>query len=560
MGRITTRKANGVYYTPQPIVQYIVQRTLSILEHSDAEIPRVLDPACGDGAFLKEVYSLLSQRLDDRQCESTRRQVLMDSVFGVDCDQKAVSAARLALAQQAFARDTSEDRIVAELSHELRGNLQVGNALIDESIANEIAHPFDWKASFAEVFNQRGGFDAIVGNPPYVNIRLLSRSYGERTKQFLKRRYKCARRAYDLYVLFMEKALELLRPGGVCGMIVPNKIATMEYAEPCRRLLLEHATLEQITDVSDLRLFPDAGVYPYILIWRKRPPPRSHSIRVFHVASSDQLLQARAATRVRQSTLSAKGFRLHGSLAVEDRVPTAPLEERASLHSGTTGFSASRVGAELLEKESANGCACFEFIVSGNIDRYQVNGGHVRYMKRDYDRPVLPVAADCLSAGKRGLFQSAKIMIAGMTRRLEAAYDPGGLALGVQVYAAADLQDDPRYLLGVLNSKLLSHLFQLRFKAKRLAGGYLAINKSQLSQLPIRTIDVRDASEVAAQQQIIALVDQMLLPPDTIDEHDPLAHDSEIDQLVYHLYGVSSEEITAIENSVPADSRLLRSA
>src|SRR5205823_10313677 len=107
---------------------------------------------------------------------------------------------------------------------------------------------------------------------------------------------------------------------------------------------------------------------------------------------------------------------------------------------------------------------------------------------RDYARPRLPLDIPELSPAKRRLFARPKIVVAGMSRRLEAAWDEQGLALGVQVFAASEFQLDPFYLLALLNSKLLSYLFATRYAAKRLGGGYLAINKGQLARLPIRII------------------------------------------------------------------------
>src|SRR5205823_1764999 len=114
------------------------------------------------------------------------------------------------------------------------------------------------------------------------------------------------------------------------------------------------------------------------------------------------------------------------------------------------------------------------------------------FRSRDYSRPRLLLDIPELTAAKRRLFASPKIVVAGMSRRLEAAWDGRGLALGVQVFAVSDCQLDPFYLLALLNSKLLSYLFATRYAAKRLSGGYLAINKGQLARLPIAMPHARD--------------------------------------------------------------------
>ena len=165
-----------------------------------------------------------------------------------------------------------------------------------------------------------------------------------------------------------------------------------------------------------------------------------------------------------------------------------------------------------------------------------------------------------MTDNKRRLYTEDKIVIAGMTRRLEATYDKGGLALGVQVYAVAEMIDNPRYLLGLLNSALLSHLFRMRFQAKHLAGGYLSINKGQLESLPIRVLDLKQSKERKQHDRIVALVDHILTlhkqlaTAKTTHQRTTLsrqieATDREIDALVYELYGLSNEEIRIVEEA-----------
>lgn len=512
MRPISKRKANGVFYTPPEIARYIVERTLELLPHE--RLPRVLDPACGDGVLLQAVAEQLVAERWSKARQFAAGKLLRRSIFGIDQDATAIEASQARL-RRVDTSDTDEP------------NLRVANTLFDEPFA-------------------AGSFDAVVGNPPYVNVRVLSRTCSEAERRRLRERYRCARGAFDLYVLFIERAFEMLRPGGVCGMIVPNKVATLEYARPCRELLLERTTIHHVADVTELGAFRDASVYPYILVWQKQPPPPLHHVSVLTAQSAHDLSVNKITRHEPQASLSPEGFALHGSLHVEERVPTLPFGKLAKLHSGTTGFSAQRVASDLQEANDDCSTECFQFVVSGNIDPYMIRTGKVRYMKRSYDRPLLPVTASCLTVAKRDLFARAKIVIAGMTRRLEAAYDPGGLALGVQVYAASDLREDACYLLGLLNSKLMSHLFRLRFRAKRLANGYFAMNKRQLAQLPIRVVDADDTPAVELRLRIIGEVKNLLYA-----RGDLTRSMQAIDRFVYRLYRCAENEIDDVESSVP---------
>jgi methylase of polypeptide subunit release factors len=568
-----TRKANGVFYTPPALVRYIVSKTLGpMLAETPASSrrPRILDPACGDGAFLVEAFRYLQLQAATGSARSASS-VFLKQIFGVDIDATALATARQRLVRLAAVAEEG-DRLLPstrmDMESRVERQLRQGDALLafDDMQLPEVplaegCRPLAWTREFPEVFaNSEAGFDVIVGNPPYVNIRRLTRTRGDAVKTYLRSRYACARGAYDVYVLFVERAFQLLRPGGYCGLVVPNKIAAADYARACRSLLLQRASLQEILDVSEMQAFPDAGVYPYVIIWRKEPPRRVHQVVFSQARSPASLSRPKVTLRVRQDALCAEtGFPLEPSLDVETRVPSLPLAEIADLHSGTTGFVAQQVAQSLAEREDFEGADAFEFIVSGNIDRYRVRTGDVRYMKRDFRRPVL--AADCglLSSNKRQLYRGPKIVVAGMTRRLEAAWDAGGLSLGVQVYAAQPRQD-PWFILGLLNSKLISYLYRLRFPAKHLAGGFLAINKRQLGQLPIRAVAPGSNREREQRSRVVRCVRRLTKlhvrrlndQGSSRCQREITRTDREIDQLVYQLYALTPTEIERVETAFAA--------
>lgn len=588
------RRAGGAFFTPPAVVRYLVHRTLEPLwgTHQGDRPLRILEPACGDGGILAEAFRCLCrQRLQTcvqqaaaqgsfdqphlvRDAEGNwqlrdgeQRRLVLSSCFGLDINPEFASTTRRKLAGLAAGKPAE----VRSLERALRANIRCGDALLGPDFelppdADGGDRPVDWKRDFAGIGRASGGgFDAVIGNPPYVNIRRLTVSRSAGVKRYLRTHYQCARGAYDLYVLFLELAFRVLRPGGLCGLIVPNKLAGLTYAGPCRALLSEQTTIRRIVDLSQWRVFPDAGVYPYIIIWQKQPPVAEHRIAVVQATSEAELEADRGAWYVRQSALSAAaGWHLHGTLDIESRVATRPLQALARLHSGTTGFQAAALAGELTGESSSAVCLprgeYFRFVVSGNIDRYRICWGRARFMKRTWIQPVLSSASSALTDGKRQLFRGPKIVIAGMTRRIEAAWDPGGLALGVQVYAAADLGEDRRYVLGLLNSKLLSFLFRARFRAKQLSGGFLAINKSQLDQLPIRIVQPQDRAAVQIRQRVVRSVQRLeRLANEGTDAATPpgkvqgiLALERQIDECVYQLYRLTADEVARVEADFPS--------
>ena len=596
------RKAGGVYYTPAYIVDYIVENTVGALlkdkTPEDAEKLRILDPACGSGSFLTGAYQyLLDWHLDyyrerPRQYRNRTRQIagagmilstaekrriLLNNIYGVDLDQNAVEVSKLSLLLKMLEKESDAagaqtimfsagGRILPDLSGNIKwGNSLIGSdfyrgeqlALFDQEALYKVK-PFDWDSEdgFGAIM-AAGGFDAVIGNPPYVNVRILGqRPDGDEIKAYYKSRYKTAFKGYDLYVLFLERSYYQLKESGVFGMILPNKIGTLDYSLKARELLLSKTQLMQIVDVSHLSVFGSVGVYPYIIVFR-RAAPQENNVHVLIAETESDVTSEQKYKTIPQEQLNPEtGLTIHGTIDVENRVPTDTFENRAKLHSGTTGFSAQQVGLFLKEKEAFDGDG-FDFVVSGNIDRYSLALGNVRYMKENYQMPVLPRNYFALTANKMNLYSAPKIIIAGMTKILEASYVEGNIALGVQVYAANEIQDNPLYVLGLLNSKFMSYLFRIRYQAKHLAGGYLSINKGQLSKLPIRTIDFDNPADVALHDKMVALVDSMLdwhkQLPDLTGEALRIvnariaATDREIDTLVYRLYGLSEDEVRVVE-------------
>lgn len=544
-------KTPGVVYTPAPIVRRLLSHTLEErLRRPNflaASPLRVLDPACGDGAFLIQVaqrmldaYATPEHRATAHAgmgCEDHgewRLAIVRRHVFGVDIDAHAVATARrrlaaLALGCEPAARLTDgEDLRLQRAADSLRHNLPCGDALMRSP-------EIPWLRT--------GDFDVIVSNPPYVGARRLAHRRGAD-----RLRKEDTTAGGDLYVRFVERILELLAEGGHFGVVVPNKIAVTDYARPCREQLLTQACLERVDDISALGAFPGVSVYPILLCGRKSPAMAESRVTVAQPTTLEELAETCATWTLPLASISAReGFPLRRPLDVETRVTTRPLGEMAALHSGATGFAARRV-AEALGEQAEVAAPAWDFITSGNIDRYAIRTGGVRFMGRVYHRPVLPWDAECLSERKRRLYREPKIVLSGMSRRLEAAWRETGLALGVQVYAAAELRDDPHYILALLNSKLLAYLFRTRFQAKRLAGGYLSLNKGQLAKLPVRVVRRSEQKLWSMRQELIGLARRLSEGDNPADEWEAL--DRRADALVYRLYALTDEEMARVESGL----------
>jgi len=266
----THKKEQGVYYTPTYIVDYIVRNALGkLLEEKNVNVEKikVLDPACGSGSFLIKAFDVLNEHYQQNDKDYSQTQldfktgttftrkvkILQDNIFGVDLDKQAVEIAQLNLLLK-----------IAEKGHLLpllERNMRCGNSLIDdEKLAGDRA--FKWEEQFKEIMKD-GGFDVVIGNPPYVRQEELSE-----IKPYLEANYETYQGTADLFVYFFEKELKILKENGYFGMIVSNKWLRAGYGKNLRKFLAKF-WIEEFIDFGDLKVFADATIYPCIIIIKK---------------------------------------------------------------------------------------------------------------------------------------------------------------------------------------------------------------------------------------------------------------------------------------------------
>jgi len=287
------RKEHRIYYTPRWVVRYIVQQTLGRFldenrknEDAIADLT-VLDPACGSGSFLIHAYETLLEHHaakmggDGGHLDTfTREWILTHNVFGVDLDPQAVEIARLNLLIRMVRQQ--------EPLPELKDNIRVGNSLISGTAAQlrpffgdhcKKKQPFDWEREFPQI-RERGGFDIVIGNPPYVRIQTLPRD----EVAYYNEHYEAATGNYDIYALFVERGLQLLRPGGMLGFIIPNKFMQAAYGKGLRKLLADAKAVSKIVDFGDAQVFETGTNYTCLLFLKKEA-----NARVFHVPAAEQV-------------------------------------------------------------------------------------------------------------------------------------------------------------------------------------------------------------------------------------------------------------------------------
>lgn len=349
------RKRDGVVYTPDYIARFIVDQTLgthcreilaSILGEyaakgataDDEEIRwkskaaekqawaayrerltglRIVDPACGSGVFLIMAFDYLKAELVKVNAKLAElegmgmagslldpdSEILTNNLFGVDVNSESVEIAKLSLWIKTARRGKVLDSLDA--------NIRVGDSLIEDSSFAYRAHGFEWKTAFPEIF-AAGGFDVVLGNPPYVRQELLKDS-----KPYLQKRFEVYHGVADLYAYFFERGIKLLKPGGRLGYISSATFFKTGSGAPLRDFLRQQATIETVIDFGDHQIFEGVTTYPAILTMRASVPPQGHLLSYWKVrelpSGSFTDAYAEAAQSFAQSTLGNGSWQLEGA-------------------------------------------------------------------------------------------------------------------------------------------------------------------------------------------------------------------------------------------------------
>ncbi|MDE1861125.1 MAG: Eco57I restriction-modification methylase domain-containing protein, partial [Candidatus Micrarchaeota archaeon] len=184
---------------------------------------------------------------------SIKTEILKKNLFGVDLDSKAVEITKLNLLLKAAEKNR-------KLPVELDIHIRHGNSLIDKSEVIGFNDAFNWGGEF-----KAGTFDMIIGNPPYIRIQALD----DKSVAFFNSTYKSATKNYDIYALFVEKGLSLLKEGGILGYILPSKFFNADYGEGLRKLIAGNKALYEVVDFKDFQVFDTATTYTCLLFLKK---------------------------------------------------------------------------------------------------------------------------------------------------------------------------------------------------------------------------------------------------------------------------------------------------
>ncbi len=533
--RLSRRRTEGVYYTPSYVTRHMIEETVGqILATRKAELGqdalpdltdddyqsikliqrgpnrgqvrynnniashvefwtnyrdalaaiRIVDPACGSGAFLIAAYDfLLSEgelvnaeisNLVAGQQELFRwdTHILQNNLFGVDINSESIEITKLSLWLK-----TANPR---EPLTYLDDNIRVGNSVIDnaEHAPNDA---LNWQTI------GDGEFDVVVANPPYVSMLELSRHVTPETKRYWKSRFVAATGAYDLFVLFMELSIEITREGGYIALITPNKYLAAPYGVGIRTLIRGRTHLCNVLDLTRDGVFQDPSVYPIVSILHRTEntdEPTSYSVRD---TETGRVEVKRELPALGLDALPDQMFSLIMSEYSDELTNVlqhcSRLTDIAEVNATSTAGEADMLSDNIGENTEGGTI----LINTGTIDRYIQNWGisTLRAKGSTYTYPTINLGDVELSAHRRRIYAAPKLIFAKMALRPEVSLDHDGNQCSINTNCVFEPTVAIEYLQGVLNSKAMAFIYDQFFGSLRMSGGYLQFQSPQLRALPI---------------------------------------------------------------------------
>ena len=637
------RKKDGVFYTPKYITKYIVENTINYWledkrkELGEDKLPiltdedynhkyknktssvkvfsenykkhidfwkryketikniKILDPACGSGAFLITAFEFLLKQtnmIDEKLLDltgeqdlfsDTTRYILENNIFGVDLNRESVEITKLSL----WLKSANKNKTLTTLEN----NIKCGNSLIkDKEFVKDLA--FDWEKEFPEIF-KNGGFDIVIGNPPYVRQESI-----KEIKPYLEQNYKVYTGVADLYCYFYELGYNLLKDNGYLGFITSNKWFRAKYGEKLREFLLNNTEFYNIVDYNGTKVFEGATVDSNILIFKKNRVKNS----IFSLQIADTI-----PIEYEQEKLSKESFIFinQNEDSIKEKIERIgkPLKEwDININRGiTTGLNDAFIidketKDKLLEEDYKNSEIIKPLLRGKDIEKYNINYAdfylinshngkagkgaidieNYPQIKKWLERfePKLSKRAD---KGKTPFnlrncaylkeFEKEKIVWQRVTKENTFALAEKDTFILDSMAFLSNIEKEKKYLLGILNSKLI-YFYLNQYTHKYGNNGFLLSNQ-YVEKLPIKPYNneielenkvdliLENNKKLSSYKELLGrakknkkydeIIDLEKLVEKTQDEIKKL--DYEINQMVYKIYELTVDEIKIIENT-----------
>lgn len=471
------RRTLGIFYTPPELIEPILDAALDPVlaqwrdERSCATSLgrlRLIDPACGSGRFLLAVWRRLAERVRSIASPPGRLPLLRRaaaSLHGIDVDEQARRAGEEAL-QGECARWGVEPRDFVNW-------FTLGDALLDVDVLER-------------------SFDVVIGNPPFVDAETMCAADRDR-RALLASRYETARGNWDLSSLFVERAIQLVRPGGRIGLVLPRRLLASDHARHAQNLMA--AQRIEVIRMNRPDAFPGTRVETVSVVMQRAEPGPRHALRLVDEASRERSAEQRTLRLLPPGHWSAV---LHGdspaaaAFVRHQRGNGRRILDAAFVGDGATTAEAYLIREAIVESEERHAPAV-RLINTGTIDPWETQWGRrpTRYLRGAWHRPVVPLRWLEASLPRRAVQARApKVLIAGLAGRIEAVVDEGGALCGKS--AVQVIPRDPRLchaLCAWLNSAPLNAIYRALFGSRGFGARSMHLGPRQIEQLPLWPAD-----------------------------------------------------------------------
>ncbi|MGY0390988.1 Eco57I restriction-modification methylase domain-containing protein [Bizionia sp. KMM 8389] len=529
------RKKDGVFYTPKYITKYIVENTIGKLceekktelgfkeeeyfkgrkNRNKATIAKLVtilddyrdwllqlticDPACGSGAFLNQALNFLiaeHQYIDELktkvlggglQFPDIENTILENNIYGVDLNEESVEIAKLSL----WLRTAQPRRKLNDLS----SNIKCGNSLIDsKTVAGDKA--FAWETQFPQVF-EKGGFDVIIGNPPYVFAR---DNFSQEIKDYYTKRYVSAQYQINLYLLFIERTINIIKDSSNYGLIIPNAWLMIDSAKGLRNYILEKCELNQIINLSGYS-FEGVNVETIIIIASKlNSIKKSNEVSVL-LSHGKEFRYSHNRKQIDFSNNEGFEFKVFSDEVSVDL--TNKLKKGSKILDDLVLIKA---GLQAYEKNKGEPKQTVDDVKNRPYDyTFKFNENTYKYLEgKDVGRYFLNWSGQYLQYGKMlasprtiDLFEGEKIIIREITgkfpRSIISTYNNSMYLYNrsnIGIIKREEKDISLQYIVTILNSKLIAYYF-VKNTAKSVRKMFPKIILNDLRKFPIKEISVK---------------------------------------------------------------------
>ena len=408
-------------------------------------------------------------------------------------------------------------------------------------IAKKKSKPwFIWKLEFFDVFKNNNGFDIVIGNPPYVDSEhMMKTEDGIYLRNQCNKKYKSAKGNWDLFVIFVELGFSLLNDLGTLSLIIPNKLISANYTKAIRNIMCKKKILE-LRDYSSVKVFKEASVYPVTFVADNQHDNNDVIMRVMkdmsNVNWTNIIKGEKFYSSINWDTYFSENNENSGLIEkIDDNKKIKDFNNIFEVKGSATVNEAYMMKEMLINNNALDNSV--RFVNTGTIDPFKCLWGikDTQYIKEKYSYPI--IKCDELNKQLPNRYadsKKSKIIIGGMTKIIESIYDDGNIVSGKSTIIILGDDQNLKYLIGLLNSKLMTFYYRLYYNSSSLEGGFYSINTEQIKNLPIIIAD-------NYKNEIISLVNMLnsKYSKDTFEK---------LNKIIYKIYNLNDSEVELIEN------------